>query len=84
MQNIENAFEIKRPARRKNSAHIYMHVSKYNGNHKSNNYNGLTHKKRKTKSNITLKMVSKLQEKTTKRGTEEKRPKIAIPPKKIK
>ena len=45
MQNIENAFEIKRPATRNNSAHIQMVISKYNGNHKSNNYNGHTHKK---------------------------------------
>ena len=33
--------------------------------------------KRKSKTNSTLKMVSKSQEKTTKRGREEKRPKIA-------
>ena len=44
MQNIENAFEIKRPATRHNSAHMQMVKSKYNGSHKLNNYNGHTKK----------------------------------------
>ena len=83
MQNIENAFEIKRPARRKNSAHIYMHVSKYNGNHKSNNYNGLTHKKEKKEQvKHNAKDDHQITREDNKRGREEKRPKISI--KKIK
>ena len=51
-----------------------MVISKYNGKYKLNNYNGHT-EKRKSKPNITKN--SKSQEKTTKRGREEKRPKIA-------
>ena len=39
----ENVFEIKRPATRNNSACIYVVISKYNRNHKSNNCNGHTH-----------------------------------------
>ena len=56
-----------------------MVISKYNGNHKSNNYNGHTHlKKKKKQAKHNIKMASKSQEKTTKRAREEIRPKIAI------
>ena len=47
MQKIENAFEMKRPATKNNSVHIYMVISKSNGNHKPKNYNGHTHQKEK-------------------------------------
>ena len=63
-----------RDHKQKTSAHIQMAISKYNGKYKLNNYNGHT-EKRKSKPNITKN--SKSQEKTTKRGREEKRPKIA-------
>ena len=49
MQKIENAFEMKRPATKNNSVHIYMVISKSNGNHKPKNYNGHTHEKEKAK-----------------------------------
>ena len=46
MQNVENAFEIKRPATKTNSLHTQMVISTSNGNHKPKNYNGHTHKEK--------------------------------------
>ena len=67
-----------RPTSRNNYAHIYMDISEYNGNYKSNKYNGCTHKKEKAIQTKTLTTVSKSQKKTTKRGRKEKISKRAI------
>ena len=55
-----------------------MDISEYNGNYKSNKYNGCTHKKEKAIQTKTLTTVSKSQKKTTKRGRKEKISKRAI------
>ena len=69
MQKFENAFQIKRTANINNSTNIEIH--KYSRNHKLKKW---THKIGKINPIITLNMVSKSQEKTTK----EKIPKITI------
>ena len=47
LQNIKNAFEIKRSATKNNSVHTWKFISRSNGRHKPKNYNGHTIKKKK-------------------------------------
>ena len=75
MKNIENTFEIKRPATRNNSAHIRIVKSKYNGKHRSNSCNRHRAKKEKHDKHNT-KYGQQIQEKTTKEeGKKKKDPK---------
>ena len=66
IQDIENAFEIKRPASGNNHVYTQTAVSKPHSNHKLKVY---THNNEKG-NQITLKLVSQMR---TKRGREEKR-----------
>ena len=74
MQEMGNAFEIKRPATQNSLVHIQTAISKLHGNCKPKNNNRYP-KKRKSNPNTTLKMVIKSQEKRTKEDQQKKNPK---------
>ena len=76
MQNIENAFEIEIKTSKILHTHRWIYQNTRGSAHQITII--VTNIKREAKPNITLNMVSKWQEKTTKRGREEKRTKIAI------
>ena len=77
MQNIENAFEIKKPATRNSSAHMKTVISKYNGNHKSKKPIMDTHVKKKEQSKHNTKDGQQIT-KDNKRGSKQKPHKVTI------
>ena len=73
MQNIENAFEIKRPPIENNLIYIQTAISKPHGNHKPKTYSKYTQKKEKESKHNT-KISHQIIREENKRGRGEKRP----------